>query len=1327
MPTAPDTFSFEEAQPPDTFSFEEAQPEQRSKDLDASLSFFRQTHPKALQGPGVEQVNSLAPQETPQPQEKLPVPELRQQQPIQTPQTPQEFQRQATLGVGGEIPLPREITHELPVGERAPRNPLEVLQIATKMPVPKMSVETGTKIAHAINKLKAGESTPEQDVAAGKLIAGGAQALAGVVDFMTSPAGIATTLTGGVAGAAGEIGAAGLRAANFATQEGFKDASAALNAIKTGEGINKGLARAFALDMARNAPEQFSKIGDAIQKGDTETATRELLNAGLAAAVITHAAKGAIPETKPTTERTTDARPNSKAATLDVDVLSQSGEGKGQVPVKESGGGIQPQTEGGLPKEVTPESVSKMSPEEFNKFAGTNATGKAYEAANAMGIDADRSILKQGEAAAVSDLSKMMNELAQSTKDKKAAEVAGDTEAAKAADEKGTKIFNELQIVNAKKQYFNEAQRMLTAMDDVKKGMSVKESSVKNGVGERRLEEYSKPKEAPKSETPKPRGLQTKPTAAQLAEAGQSGSINLRALTNLRESLPTIWERNPNRRVMDQTLDAADNMAKIEGQQQGKSIKIGVSPIEDEAASAVVASGFDQTKLNDFLQKAIQGKNKKVENIVRYAMANWNKLQPIAQRGKAAFDNQLAAENARGIETERHEDYLPGVYDMDLLMGSSRPFVIAGSKLGGARTGFKKGKTYATPFDAVAEGYQPKSLKLSDLVESRIRAGHMLINRMDWGDSLRKVIDPTDSKPIVTSLTKKMRPSGTGYETAPMGYVPREIVPGMRVAVHEGYEKLFDALTGRTSGVRQFEVGGLPVGELAMEGVGGIKHGTLLLDTYHAARVLAKDFFLTGTKAGYKKGLSILEYSPQDLQRAVQAGEITQEQADFASTNQPKAKLLLQNGLNVGRIQQAMYTSLVRKIPVIGGFNKWVFDKLTRGAMLESGLIEFDRVKRNNPNLSDTEVARQVARDLNKFFGNLQRQGVFKSQTMLDLSALAGFAPQWVESQIRSEAGGFRQLAGGALKGKLSVGSLGTGMARGLAATVIATQLLNLMTKGKPTWENEENQNGGSKLDAWIPDLTGKTKGYRVSPLSIIAENTHDLMNAVNEEPDKLSAAARIASNKAGSAVRIGKVLLQGRDWNDKKIVGDWNKIKAAAIQAIPAPIAISSLVKGGPPGTAQRRIMQSFGVKTEPVKSARAEIANAAQKWGLASDDPKVKSHFEQRQKEEFPESQYKPLRTALIENKPEDIKKEVLDILNREPDDDAKEKKLRQILTLFNPFNKKEDIKPAVTGSKETESKFIGSLDDRGRKLYMDALKERAEDYRRLSMALFGKEVEE
>jgi hypothetical protein len=648
-----------------------------------------------------------------------------------------------------------------------------------------------------------------------------------------------------------------------------------------------------------------------------------------------------------------------------------------------------------------------------------------------------------------------------------------------------------------------------------------------------------------------------------------------RALYRARKAFPTIVDSRQARHWMDQSRDAADNLADIAAQQMGKRIKTGHTDIEDRAASAMIAGKFDPAEFPGLIAKAIRGGNLEARQALEYALGHWTEVEPMARAGERIFENQLADENAAGINTEYHEGYLPGVYDEDLWMGAGRPFVIGGRSSGGVSTGFKKGKTYATPYDAISDGYVPKTLKLSDLVENRVKRGQRLINRKAWANALRSIVDPTDHKPIVEDLQYVSRGPGLpGFEKAPIGYVAREIIPGTRIAVRENYAKLFDALTGR-SVIAEFEPGGIPVGTMALEGAGGIKHGLLVFDSFHAGRILQKELFLTGN-VGYRKGQSLLEYADADLAAAVRAGDIKPEWAAWARANRPTANLLIKAGLNVGRIQEGMYNSLVRDVPVIGSFNKWVFEKMTRGAMLQSGLLEFERVRNANPGWSDEQVAAKVARDLNKYFGNLGRQGVFKSPSFQDAARLVALAPNWVESMARSELGGVKQLTYDPVMNRsLHIGSLGRGLAQGLAAYFVGTQLLNLATRGHLTWQNPEE---GHKWDAWVPDIAGRSGGYFLSPMGVVAELTHDMIKYSKTEPNVLAAAWRIMRNRSSPFFRAGRILLGGRDWDDSKINDVWDRVKKAAVAVLPTPIPLQTVGKTVKPGQVQRQVVSSLG-----------------------------------------------------------------------------------------------------------------------------------------------------
>lgn len=778
-------------------------------------------------------------------------------------------------------------------------------------------------------------------------------------------------------------------------------------------------------------------------------------------------------------------------------------------------------------------------------------------------------------------------------------------------------------------------------------------------------------------------------------------------LNNRRKALGTIFRAGANRKVMDQTIDAADNKANIVGQQMGNRLRIGTDKLRREAALAVVEAAGDPKKLTDFLAKAQAGNNTDAVRAVRYAQANWARLQPDAVRVKTILDGQISQEQTAGIATEYRDAYVPHIYDRDLLMGTGRPFVIAGGS--GTGSGFKKGRTFENIFDAIEAGYTPKTLDVADLVEHRVKVGQKIINRKAWGESLAGLVDPSDGNPISAPLIRKSRgPGRPGYEVAPPGYVAKEILPGIRLGIHEAYRPLFDALTGES------QVAGSVPGKLLLEAAGGIKHGLLVFDSFHASRIfqklltLAPGKVLSG-KAGYERGQSLLEYSDADLSRAVADNLITPEIEAWVRTNRPNANLLIDSGLNVGRIQESLYNSVVRQIPGLGTFNKWVFEKLTRGALMEAGLIELERVSAAKPNVPRGTIAQQVARDLNAYFGNLGRQGIFKSKSAQDVARLVALAPQWVESMARTELKGAAQIAKGTtydpiVHKTLLTGSIGKGVAQGLIAYFVGTQIVNYITRGHSTFENPEDNH---KLDAWIPDVTGKSHGFFLSPFSVVAELTHDMLRYSSKEPTKWEAAMRIASNKASPMARAAKVLLTGRDYDGKQITDTWKRVKQAAFALAPTPIPLAPLIKGSAyPGQTQRQLTASLGFKTEPAESATQQIVGKAKQFMIEV-------------------GKKKPVMLEPSEDEPAYYK--LRDLL-RKDDQPGAEAMLAELRKTHTPKQimtaMRNHVKRPFTGSRANEVAFRASLSPKDRGVYDKARDEQRQEYRQFLKLWYGKQ---
>lgn len=667
-------------------------------------------------------------------------------------------------------------------------------------------------------------------------------------------------------------------------------------------------------------------------------------------------------------------------------------------------------------------------------------------------------------------------------------------------------------------------------------------------------------------------------------------------LDNLRKGFKA--EFNPASRELradiTRRLDAADNEARIEGEQVGNKVRLDLpDTLDREAVTFIVEANGNRAKLDEFLIKAHD--DLRAVKAIKHAQAEWDRLASAADRVNDLHSQQLVYEEGHGVNSGEVEGYIRHVYDMDALLGGGRPVLLsspAGSGGVGVSTSFKKQRTFATYADAIEAGFKPRTFDVADLVQSRITVGERLVNRQEWARSFEGVTDPLEGRPIVQPLITQ--PKGT--QVAPIGYIQQELMPGIRVAVHEGYKDLFNALLAPS------QVRATAVGRAALNTEAYLKHGLLLFDSFHAGRMLYKEAAIAHTVRGHDLGRSLLEYADADLKRAVEQGEITAQAADWARANRPDAELLTSNGLNVGRISDALFKDIVQSIPLVGTFNRWIFDKLTRGAMMHTAILELARLRKAKPELTENQLAGLVASNVNTYYGNLGRQGLFKSATFQDLSRIIFLAPQWVEGMARTEIGAAKQLAEipiDALKGKgLTIGPLAKGVGTGVIAAFVANQLVNLATRGHPTWENEEH---GHQLDAWIPNVTGDSPGFFLSPLSVFAELTHDAIRYYENDPHALKTAARILGNKLSPVSRAEEVLRTGKDWQGRTLDGSWDRVLEAGKALAPAPIPVQPLLpwqRSAPPGSLQRQLFGSAGIKIEPAPSADIQLHQLARRF---------------------------------------------------------------------------------------------------------------------------------
>lgn len=829
-----------------------------------------------------------------------------------------------------------------------------------------------------------------------------------------------------------------------------------------------------------------------------------------------------------------------------------------------------------------------------------------------------------------------------------------------------------------------------------------------------------------------------------------------RAASNYYKGVKQLFGRRAVKADLPKLANAADNIPRMAGQAAGNSLRLRGNKEQLSAATFVMQAhkmsapgtpfdgdpmGYLEAQATDLRTAAQQFRNNKEQleanaaieaaRHIDYAADHWDELQPLADHARKQMDAQYVRDVSNGVNVQYEDWYVPQRHDIELFTSSTGPVVLGHSKGGGPSTQFKKAKVFPDYSTAIQAGFVPRTLDISNLVENRVFQGEKIIERKRLFEQMREMIDPVDGKPLATEVPRRIihRPDGTSdvQESVPLGYTKFEVMPGSNLAIHNGYSRLMSALTSRSQMAESAVMGGLQ--DLAAVE----KHIGLALDSFHASRVLQRagtiihKVVLGGTLT---RGKALVEYQPEDLPLAVKQGEITQEMADWAS--QPRTmqvqgqpltesrmetvKFGVKNGLNAGRVADVLYRQWLNDLPGIGAAQRWVFDKMTRSAVTQSYLIEFERVAKANPDMTATAVARKVASDLNVLFGNLQKESIFKNPSVRSINQILFLAPQWVEALARGEGRGYQQLGQGAYRagtGKgFHFGTAGKSMGTGLAAYFIGTQLLNLATRGHLTFENKEK---GHKMDAWIPELTGKTAGFFMSPLSVFAEITHDVLNYGQQKPDAASAVTQVLENKLGNLGRSLEVLFTGRDpITNEKLIGTWNRVLKSASQAVPVPITVSQpartlghalapgRVAAPRPGMVQRQLTSSLGFKIDPARTGIQQMFDRARDWEAKSSDPKVQEALERREKETFALSDYAPLRDAL-----------------QSGDAQASQEawsKLKEAHTLKQIFTEmKTAAHRPFTGGKESEKAFIRSLDDEGKAEYLKAVEQRAALYQK------------
>jgi len=635
-------------------------------------------------------------------------------------------------------------------------------------------------------------------------------------------------------------------------------------------------------------------------------------------------------------------------------------------------------------------------------------------------------------------------------------------------------------------------------------------------------------------------------------------------------------------------------------------------------------------------------------------------LIKTAQEVARAFDEQFERELAAGYSPAYDESYWPGRYDAEFVDDNVLKF----GRVRILGRAWNKNKKFQNRFEAIADDSGPFisiTHDSSKVVAHRIRQGMRAIAKLQFIDAAKQIVDPVSGKKIVTPLIRRRGGEGTPQvpnpayeEVKPFG----KNQPG--IAVRIGYKNAIEAILNPSW------IDSVNTLKFALEMSQRLKHTLLVGDFFHLGRVNYYAMSMMGIKGAreaikqrswkplYEKGLSVLDLDENTLRQSVDAGVVKPDVAKWAMdevaihygdkitrvTRMDLARMLRSQGLNVGRITDAIYKDLAYNIPfwgeskflkkTVGRYNEFLFDRMTRGVMMEAAIQKFEEYNRKNPDIHPRVMMRDVVRDVNRYFGSIGRQGVFKSRTAMDIMRMLFLAPQWVEGLMMKEAGFATRLGAMPLRygaramgselpyrrGLPGMGVTGESIGRGLVSMFVLTQVLNFITTGHSTFQNEE----GHKLDAWLPDVTGKTDGFYFSPMSVFNELSHDLYRYLDTKKSWMLAGAQIAQNKMHGFTRSMLVPWTRSSLTGQRLNTSGEITAEMALQFAPVPItfgkvgqaiahkATFGVVPDVRAGVIQRQAVGSLGIKIEPARSASARMIELAKEWREKNDMPSMK-----------------------------------------------------------------------------------------------------------------------
>ncbi len=822
------------------------------------------------------------------------------------------------------------------------------------------------------------------------------------------------------------------------------------------------------------------------------------------------------------------------------------------------------------------------------------------------------------------------------------------------------------------------------------------------------------------AEVPKPKGIaasvRNKWTSATEGPLGsEAGFINLQPLQELwdkyspsvKAAINHVKEITKDQMNLTKTSDYRRSvlrwsamMQKSFGEAAGaqKEIQSTVKdPVRREAITNWIQAGGDPTVLQDRLNKTLAWRDPttgkphpQAKNLAlgyKIALTLDPKEVALASQIKNAFDTLGQRGQHYDVLKSFKDNYVTQVWDL-----KKGPTGGAGGRTLKDKFRFSKASTFPTYFDGEQAGFVTKTKDISKILPMYVHemnsviAARQLVEQMSTGKA-------SDGRPLLAANGRGVAIDnpGAGKATLVLPDAMKEDFGDYKTIANQPALHDWRWQTKDSAGNPVFMKADLALHPEAYDKLKNVLGKSAIKEWYNStgslgasipkALVKGLDLFQSETK---KTMLGVLTPFHQVQEGTHAIGhrvnpffnnpkiDLVNNKAQMDAANH--GLMLLPDRTSANQFMEGFKQSkLISKIPLLGPladhYSNYLFHEYIPGikfktyeAILNRNLKVYSKdIASGKATPEDVKIL--SASQANAAYGHLNYADLARNPTIQHIIQLGALAPDFLEARAR--------FAGQAIKG---VGGAKIGREQVIALATLALA-----------------QAAGSFVMA---KLTGGQWDYK-DPFTFHVGNRKFTMRSVPEDMVRF-----MADNRAFTYARLNPLtgvgplqLLSGTDWRGNKVTrGETLKQLAQA----PIPLGARPFTgTANSPLTGLEQLAGTVGIKISRY-SAQSEIRKLAHQWAGKSKDPKIQAQEARFQKETFGDSDYKPLREALINNDDKTAQQEYQKLLQ------TKDRSLiARTMNHPKPFS----------GAAAHETAFKNSLNAEQKILYAQALKEQAD----------------